>query len=178
MYPDSPGSPDSRDCRRLLHGTTADDPFLTVSMYYYRYGSKIVFVINAIQGQGSFRFVIDPGTMWSWPFNLFNLIPGEGICITSRPRPSTLRLRPLRRNILHLKHRHGVQFAFLLRERAQGDNAAFWREFMIDASGSWAKCSQMRWVWARLAARFFFTKDFYNSCATTSTSWEGMRRKS
>ena len=29
MYPDSPGSPDSRDCRRLLHGTTADDPFLT-----------------------------------------------------------------------------------------------------------------------------------------------------
>ena len=30
MYPDSPGSPDSRDCRRLLHGTTADDPFLTI----------------------------------------------------------------------------------------------------------------------------------------------------
>jgi len=29
MYPDSPGSPDSQDCRRLLHGTTADDPFLT-----------------------------------------------------------------------------------------------------------------------------------------------------
>ena len=29
MYPDSPGSPDSRDCRRLLQGTTADDPFLT-----------------------------------------------------------------------------------------------------------------------------------------------------
>ena len=30
MYPDSSGSPDSRDCHRLLHGTTADDPFLTV----------------------------------------------------------------------------------------------------------------------------------------------------
>ena len=29
MYPDSLGSPDSRDCRRLLQGTTADDPFLT-----------------------------------------------------------------------------------------------------------------------------------------------------
>ena len=31
MYPDSPGSPDSRNCRRLLHGTTAEDPFLTAS---------------------------------------------------------------------------------------------------------------------------------------------------
>ena len=33
MYPDSPGSPVSRDCRRLLHGTTADDPFLTDLMH-------------------------------------------------------------------------------------------------------------------------------------------------
>ena len=34
MYPDSPGSPDSQDCRRLLHGTTADDPFLTTTNIY------------------------------------------------------------------------------------------------------------------------------------------------
>jgi len=31
MYPDSPGSPDSVDRRRLPRGSTSDDPFLTVA---------------------------------------------------------------------------------------------------------------------------------------------------
>ena len=68
-----------------------------------------------------------------------NVIPGKGIRIPSRPRPSTLRLRQFRQKILYLKHRHGVQLALLLWERVQGDKAAFLREFMSDVLGVMGK---------------------------------------